>query len=263
MADQKVAGTGESAKSKYLALAAMLFAVAMTFIDQTIVAIASPSIQSDCRSAGRHAVGGQRLPARAGRGLRPRRSARRRPGPSAHGRSSASRICRSRPRCAALPRRVSSPESWIIVFRVTQGISGAVMIPAALAIVVATFPVRERGRRWPSSSGSAADSPPSVRSPVATSPSGPGGRSSGSTFRSRCSLSCSPSWPASPRSRRRERIDWPAPSSSRSGWAFRCSDSSRPRRGAGRSPVTWLCIVAGLVVLVIFVRFELRTATCP
>jgi MFS family permease len=30
---------------KRLALAAMLFAVAMTFIDQTIVAIASPSIQ--------------------------------------------------------------------------------------------------------------------------------------------------------------------------------------------------------------------------
>ena len=37
----------ETAKSKYLALAAMLFAVSMTFIDQTIVAIASPNIQSE------------------------------------------------------------------------------------------------------------------------------------------------------------------------------------------------------------------------
>lgn len=37
---------GAATKSKYLALVAMLFAVAMTFIDQTIVAIASPSIQS-------------------------------------------------------------------------------------------------------------------------------------------------------------------------------------------------------------------------
>ena len=36
-----------TAKSKNLALAAMLFAVSMTFIDQTIVAIASPNIQSE------------------------------------------------------------------------------------------------------------------------------------------------------------------------------------------------------------------------
>jgi MFS family permease len=34
-------------QSKNLALAAMMFAVAMTFIDQTIVAIASPNIQSE------------------------------------------------------------------------------------------------------------------------------------------------------------------------------------------------------------------------
>src|SRR4051794_33631352 len=34
-------------RAKNLALAAMLFAVAMTFIDQTIVAIASPNIQSE------------------------------------------------------------------------------------------------------------------------------------------------------------------------------------------------------------------------
>ena len=33
-------------RSRRLALLAMLFAVAMTFIDQTIVAIASPSIQT-------------------------------------------------------------------------------------------------------------------------------------------------------------------------------------------------------------------------
>ena len=33
--------------SKYLALTAMVFAVAMTFIDQTIVAIAIPKIQSE------------------------------------------------------------------------------------------------------------------------------------------------------------------------------------------------------------------------
>ena len=47
--------------------------------------------------------------------------------------------------CGATPKG-SLAQSWIVVFRVTQGISGAIMIPAALAIVVATFPVRERGR---------------------------------------------------------------------------------------------------------------------
>src|SRR5215813_13578263 len=39
--------TGEEAgRSRYVALTATLFAVAMTFIDQTIVAIAAPGIQS-------------------------------------------------------------------------------------------------------------------------------------------------------------------------------------------------------------------------
>ena len=36
--------------------------------------------------------------------------------------------------------------AWIITLRVIQGIGGAFMYPAALAIVVAAFPVRERGR---------------------------------------------------------------------------------------------------------------------
>src|SRR3984885_7739537 len=39
------AGTG--GRSKSLILAAMIFAVAMTFIDQTIVSIAAPRIQAD------------------------------------------------------------------------------------------------------------------------------------------------------------------------------------------------------------------------
>jgi len=36
-----------SSKARYLALIAMLFAVAMTFIDQTIVSIATPRIQEE------------------------------------------------------------------------------------------------------------------------------------------------------------------------------------------------------------------------
>src|SRR5271167_4294112 len=40
----------------------------------------------------------------------------------------------------------SLAEAWIVTFRVIQGAGGAIMFPAALAIVVQTFALRERGR---------------------------------------------------------------------------------------------------------------------
>ena len=40
-------GSGPGGRSKSLVLTAMIFAVAMTFIDQTIVPIAAPTIQHD------------------------------------------------------------------------------------------------------------------------------------------------------------------------------------------------------------------------
>ena len=40
-------GSGTGVRSKSLVLTAMIFAVAMTFIDQTIVSIAAPTIQHD------------------------------------------------------------------------------------------------------------------------------------------------------------------------------------------------------------------------
>jgi MFS family permease len=40
-------GSGTGVRSKGLVLTAMIFAVAMTFIDQTIVSIAAPTIQHD------------------------------------------------------------------------------------------------------------------------------------------------------------------------------------------------------------------------
>ena len=47
--------------------------------------------------------------------------------------------------CGATPHgRLAEP--WIVVFRVLPAVSGATMIPAALAVVVAAFPVSERGR---------------------------------------------------------------------------------------------------------------------
>src|SRR5262249_34934874 len=40
----------------------------------------------------------------------------------------------------------SLAEAWIIAFRALQGLGGALMFPAALAIVVQTVPLQERGR---------------------------------------------------------------------------------------------------------------------
>ena len=40
----------------------------------------------------------------------------------------------------------SLAEAWIVTFRVIQGVGGAIMFPAALAIVVQTFPLHDRGK---------------------------------------------------------------------------------------------------------------------
>jgi MFS family permease len=47
--------------------------------------------------------------------------------------------------CGATPHG-SAAETWLVAFRALQGLGGAIMFPAAIAIVVVTFDLRSRGR---------------------------------------------------------------------------------------------------------------------
>ena len=48
--------------------------------------------------------------------------------------------------CCGFTPKGSIAEAWIIFFRVVQGAFAALMFPAAVGIVVASFPLRERGK---------------------------------------------------------------------------------------------------------------------
>ncbi len=133
-------------KSRYLALTAMLFAVAMTFIDQTIVSIAVPRIQSELdlsRSGVQWVINGYILALAAGFAFGGRLAdvvgSKRMVLIGIVGFAGSSALCGATP-------TGSFAEAWIVFFRVMQGFSAAVMIPAALAVVVASFPLRERGK---------------------------------------------------------------------------------------------------------------------
>jgi EmrB/QacA subfamily drug resistance transporter len=127
-------------------LTAMIFAVAMTFIDQTIVSIAAPTVQHDLglsSSGMQWAINAYLLALAAlfafgGRlgdtvGHRTMVVA----GVIIFAVSSA--LCGLTPRGGAA-------EAWLVTFRAVQGLGGALMFPAAIAIVVATFDLRSRGR---------------------------------------------------------------------------------------------------------------------
>jgi EmrB/QacA subfamily drug resistance transporter len=129
-----------------LILAAMIFAVAMTFIDQTIVSIAVPEIQKELRlsSTGvQWAVNAYLLTLAAffafGGRLADTIGHRKMVTLGVVVFAGASALC-------GLTPTGSLAEAWIVFFRAAQGVGGAIMFPAALAIVVQTFPLRERGK---------------------------------------------------------------------------------------------------------------------
>jgi EmrB/QacA subfamily drug resistance transporter len=134
------------ASNKRLVLVAMIFAVAMMFIDQTIVALAVPSLQDDLSLSATGAqwiVNGYLLSLAAlfalGGKLADVLGHRRMVVAGVVGFAVCSALCGATP-------TTSIGEAWIIAFRVLQGAFAALLFPAALSIVVSAFPITERGR---------------------------------------------------------------------------------------------------------------------
>src|ERR1700677_2282548 len=144
MSASSTAGTG--GRSKSLVLTAMIFAVAMTFIDQTIVSIAAPKIQDDLglsSSGMQWAINAYLLSLAAlfafGGRLAETIGHRKMVVLGVIIFAGASALC-------GLTPSGSLAETWIVAFRAVQGLGGAIMFPAALAIVVQTFDLHSRGR---------------------------------------------------------------------------------------------------------------------
>ncbi len=250
---------GTIAKSKWLALTAMMFAVAMTFIDQTIVAIAAPSVQSELSltaSGVTWMINAYILALAAGFAL--------------GGRIAdvlGSRVvvligiigfAVSSALCGATPA-TSFAETWMIVFRVTQGLSAALMIPAALAVVVSAFPVGERGKALAIFFGVSGGL--TAVGPIA------GGFLTQWTWRAIfwinlpiAVVAVVLTVVAGIHSRpRREPIDWFGALLVATGMALSVLGFEQARSWGWDSPWTWACIVGGLLVLVVFVLVEART----
>ena len=136
----------EGGKNSKLILAAMIFAVSMTFIDQTIVAIAIPTLQQDIHlstTGVQWIINGYLLSLSAlfafGGRLADIAGHRRMVVIGVIVFAVASALCGATP-------TGSGAEAWLIVFRIIQGAGAALMFPAALAIVLEAFPINERGR---------------------------------------------------------------------------------------------------------------------
>src|ERR1700759_2971541 len=133
-------------QSRSLIFTAMIFAVAMTFIDQTIVSIAAPTIQRDLglSSSGiQWAVNAYLLTLAAffafGGRLADTRGHRKMVVLGVIVFAGASALCGATP-------RGSAAEAWLVGSGAVQGAGGPIMFPAAIAIVVVPFALRSRGR---------------------------------------------------------------------------------------------------------------------
>ncbi|MFE5944757.1 MFS transporter [Streptomyces sp. NPDC056480] len=129
-----------------MALAAMMFAVAMTFIDQTIVSIAAPDIVRELglsSSGMQWVVNAYLLSLAAFFALGGRLADLY--GPRRIVIIGTLVFVIASVLCGCVPSG-DYAQPWLITFRAVQGLGAALLFPAALAVVVAVFPVERRGR---------------------------------------------------------------------------------------------------------------------
>jgi len=251
-------GRAAGAGHRSLVLVAMIFAVSMTFIDQTIVSLAIPELQRDL---GLSATGTQwivnayllSLSALFAFGGRIADIA-------GHRRmiivgvtvfAVASALC-------GLTPTNDAAEAWMIVFRVIQGAGAAIMFPAALAIVVASFPIAGRGKALALFFGITGG----------LTAVGPllGGYLTEWTWRSIfwvnvpvAVIALILTWMAKPDDTRRPaRIDWRGTVLIASGMALAVLGLQQSSAWGWTSPATIACIAAGVVLLAAFVLVERR-----
>ncbi|HUA04824.1 MAG TPA: MFS transporter [Solirubrobacteraceae bacterium] len=244
--------------NKNLVLAAMVFAVAMTFIDQTIVAIAIPNIQKQLSLSAtgtQWVINGYLLALSAlfafggklGDVLGRKRMVL--IGVTAFAIASAA--------CGLTPKG-GVAEPWIIFFRVAQGAAAALLFPAAVAIVVASFPLRERGKAMAIFFGISGGL--TAIGPIA------GGFLTQWTWRAifwinipvaiiaivLTQIACPEDKPQP------QPLDYRGTALITGGMGLTILGLEQSSVWGWSSPATWVCIIAGLVLLGVFVRYELR-----
>ncbi len=245
------------ARNKNLVLAAMVFAVAMTFIDQTIVAIAIPNIQKQLSLSAtgtQWVINGYLLALSAlfafGGKLGDVLGRKRMVLIGVTGFAIASAAC-------GLTPKGSIAEPWIIFFRVVQGATAALLFPAAVAIVVASFPLRERGKAMAIFFGISGGL--TAIGPIA------GGFLTQWTWRSifwinipvaivavvLTQIACPEDEP------RPEKLDYRGTALITGAMGLTVLGFEQSSVWGWGSVLTWACIIVGLLLMVVFVRFEL------
>jgi EmrB/QacA subfamily drug resistance transporter len=243
-----------------LVLGAMVVAVAMTFIDQTIVSIAAPRIQEELglSSTGlQWAVNAYLLALAAlfayGGRLADTLGHRRMVVAGVVLFAAASALC-------GLTPAGGLAETWLVVFRALQGAGGALMYPAALAIVTSAYPPERRGRALALFFGIAGGL--TAVGPIL------GGLLTGWTWRAIFWVNVPVALVAllliavaRPESRRRPApADLPGLVLIVAGVGLSVFGLQQSAVWGWGNPATGLCILAGLVLLVVFVRVEHRSA---
>ena len=251
---------GGGSANRTLALAAMLFAVSMTFIDQTIVSIAAPSIIDELglsSSGMQWVVNAYLLALAAFFALGGRLS-------DIVGHRRVMLIGTllfvvSSVLCGCVPAG-DLAQAWLILFRATQGLGAALMFPAALAVVIAVFPVEKRGRALALFFGLSG----------ALTAVGPllGGWLTGWTWRAIFWVNVPiavialvlAAMARIPRTRRREKLDVPGAVLVAVGMGLSVLGFQQASAWGWSSAATWGCVVGGIVVLAVFCRYELGVA---